>query len=161
MTTAEKSHAPIHIVVLKSERRLEIFCGDELMCWFTCVLGSSPAGGKTVEGDGRTPEGEFCIIVKNEKSKFHLSLGLDYPRPSDAEAAFAKGAIGEEDLAAIRLAASDGRLPPQTTPLGGEIYIHGGGTSCDWTRGCVALENADMERLFAIAKLGTRVTIRP
>ncbi len=147
------------IVIRKRTRVLEVYDGGRLVSSFSTVLGSSPELDKEVEGDGRTPEGEFYVFVKNPKSRFHLSLGLSYPTPDDAERGLADGLISREEHDAIIKAASEKKMPPQKTRLGGEIYIHGGGISRNWTHGCIALENDEMTALFEVIPVGTRVTI--
>jgi hypothetical protein len=101
------------------------------------------------------------VFTKNAASKFHLSLGLSYPSLEAAERGLASGLITREEYEAIRAAIAEGRMPPQKTALGGEIYLHGGGRADDWTRGCVALENEEIGELFEIVPVGARVTIRP
>ncbi|MCC7307093.1 MAG: L,D-transpeptidase [Acidobacteria bacterium] len=147
------------IVIRKSARVLEVYDGSRLVRRFSTVLGSSPELDKEIEGDGRTPEGEFYVFVKNPKSRFHLSLGLSYPAADDAERGLADGLISREEYEAIVNAAREKKMPPQKTRLGGEIYIHGGGISRNWTTGCIALENDEMSALFEAIPVGTRVTI--
>jgi murein L,D-transpeptidase YafK len=147
------------IVVRKSERVLEVYDGSRLVKTLSMVLGFSPELDKEVEGDGRTPEGEFYVFTKNPKSRFHLSLGLSYPAPDDAERGFAGGLISQEARDLILKAAGEKGMPPQKTALGGEIYIHGGGTASDWTDGCIALENEEMTELFTAVPIGTKVII--
>ena len=112
------------------------------------------------EGDGRTPEGDFYIFAKNPESRFHLSLAVSYPSKKDAARGLAAGLINEAEYAEIVHADATGGRPPQKTGLGGEIYIHGGGIDGDWTEGCVALENNEIEEIFALIPIGTKVTIR-
>ena len=147
------------IVIRKSARTLEVYDGERLVKTIPMVLGSAPDLDKETEGDGRTPEGEFYVFTKNPKSRFHLSLGISYPAPEDAERGFAGGMISKEERELILSAAEHRKMPLQKTRLGGEIYIHGGGTANDWTDGCVALENAEMTELFEAIPVGTRVTI--
>lgn len=149
-----------NIVIRKSERVLEVYDGGRLVETFSMALGTSPELDKETEGDGRTPEGEFYVFVKNPKSRFHLSLGLSYPTPEDAERGFAAELITREEHDAIIKAAADMAMPPQKTRLGGEIYIHGGGAASDWTDGCIALANEDMTELFGAISVGTKVSIR-
>jgi murein L,D-transpeptidase YafK len=151
----------MEIIVSKSERILEIHDGGRLLKSYSIVLGSCPLGTKEREGDGRTPEGVYFVRVKNEESKFHLSLGLNYPSAEDAARGVGSGLIGREVEAEIAAAETAGKLPPQKTPLGGEIYIHGGGTAGDWTQGCIAMADGDVEDLFSRVEPGTRVVIRP
>ena len=147
------------IVIRKSARTLEVYDGERLVQTIPMVLGSSPDLDKETEGDGRTPEGEFYVFTKNPKSRFHLSLGISYPAPEDAERGFAGGMISKEERELILSAAEHRKMPLQKTRLGGEIYIHGGGTANDWTDGCIALENAEMTELFEAIPVGARVTI--
>lgn len=149
------------IVVRKSERRLELYDGERLVKTCSVVLGFSPQGDKTEEGDGRTPEGEFYVFTKNAESKFHLSLGLSYPSNADAIRGLADGKITRIEHDAIISAIDKKEMPPQKTALGGEIYIHGGGTDGDWTWGCVALQNNEIEELFNAVRIGDVVTILP
>ncbi len=128
---------------------------------FRVALGFEPAGDKVREGDGRTPEGEFYVCVKNEKSKFCLSLGLSYPNAEDAERGLREGLITREQHVQISSAVGRGARPPWDTALGGEIFIHGGGTARDWTRGCVALADEHVRELFDAVPLGTHVRIDP
>jgi murein L,D-transpeptidase YafK len=150
-----------HLVIRKRERRLELLDGEKLIKTYRMVLGFSPDGDKSIEGDGRTPEGEFYVFTKNPKSKFHLSLGLSYPGLEDAQRGLKDGIISQEEHGEIVAAITEKRMPLQKTKLGGEIYIHGGGTTSDWTEGCVALNNEEMTELFEAIPLGTKVTILP
>jgi murein L,D-transpeptidase YafK len=147
------------LVVKKAERRLEVYDGDRLLKTYKIVLGFAPAGDKEHEGDGKTPLGEFYVFTKNEQSKFYLSLGLSYPSIDDAERGLRENLISREEYDSILQAIAEKRMPPQNTPLGGEIYIHGGGTERDWTWGCVALENEEMKEIFDALPVGTPVTI--
>jgi murein L,D-transpeptidase YafK len=116
---------------------------------------------KERRGDSRTPEGDFRVVVKNEKSQFYLSLGLDYPNREDAARGLRDGLITRAEYDRIVRAIRRKGIPPWDTALGGEIYIHGGGTANDWTAGCAALENADMQELFDAVPVGTPVRIKP
>ena len=150
----------MYILIRKSARVLEIH-DDELIKSYSVVLGSAPDGDKEVEGDGKTPEGEFYVFTKNPQSKFHLSLGLSYPSIDDAERGVGQNLIDRSERDAIVEAIENQRMPPQKTALGGEIYIHGGGIDGDWTEGCVALRNDEIEELFSMIPIGTRVTVVP
>jgi murein L,D-transpeptidase YafK len=149
------------IVVLKSKRRLELYSGAELLRTYRVGLGFNPVDDKRREGDGCTPEGEFYVFIKNEKSAYYLSLGLSYPNIEDADRGLRDKLISQRQHAAIVKAIKQGKAPPQNTALGGLIYIHGNGASRDWTWGCVALENEDIKELFDAVPVGTPVTIRP
>ena len=147
------------IVIQKRERKLYLFDGERLIKSCRIALGFEPVGDKERKGDGKTPEGEFYIAVKNPKSKYFLSLGLSYPTLKHAASGLAAGLISQTEYEEIIKAHRENRLPNQKTQLGGEIYIHGGGTLWDWTEGCVALENGDVEEIFAALQIGTRVLI--
>ena len=149
------------ILIEKAARRLTLFRDDGSALAFRAALGRAPAGPKRAEGDMKTPEGVYHVCVRNEKSKYHLALGLSYPSPEDARAAFADGRIDAAARDAVIRAGEAGRRPPWDTPLGGFIMIHGGGAQSDWTAGCVALEDADMDVLWPLCPLGTPVEIVP
>ncbi|HLM02936.1 MAG TPA: L,D-transpeptidase family protein, partial [Pyrinomonadaceae bacterium] len=128
-----------HLVVKKKERLLQVYDDGKLIRTYHVALGRAPAGDKRTEGDGKTPEGEFYVFTKNDKSKFYLSLGLSYPNAEAARRGLQENLITREEHDEILKAVAEKRMPPQKTALGGEIYIHGGGAALDWTEGCVAL----------------------
>lgn len=149
------------IVVFKANRRLELYSGDKLLRTYKIGLGLKPVPDKEREGDRATPEGEFYIFTKNPRSAFHLSLGVSYPNIEDAERGLKSGLITRAERDTIVRAIKKKQGPPQYTALGGLIYIHGNGASSDWTWGCVALENEDIEELYQAIPVGTPVTIKP
>ena len=134
------------ILVEKSARRMTVWQKDGPPKTFRIALGFSPDGDKSREGDGRTPEGIFRIDRLNRQSKYHLSLGIDYPQRQHREAA-----------------RKAGHSP------GGDIMIHGQPNQVpdgykvkgDWTAGCIAITNPEIEEIFAHAAIGTKVEIRP
>ncbi|MBE5787631.1 MAG: hypothetical protein E7324_08850 [Clostridiales bacterium] len=145
------------ILIEKQKRRLTVTDGQGEII-FSCViaLGSHPFGPKEKEGDGRTPEGRYFICLKKQ-GKYGPSLGISYPNEADAIRMHAH----EELIHCIRERTRLGQRPPWGSSLGGEIYIHGGGTDTDWTAGCIALTGPDAERLYALISLGDGVEIRP
>ena len=147
------------IVIVKSQRRLMLYSGGELVRTYRVGLGFNPVADKVREGDGATPEGEFYIFTKNDKSSYYLSLGLSYPNAEDARRGLRDGLISEEEHDQIVSATERGGMPPQDTRLGGEIYIHGRGSRRDWTWGCVALDDDDMKELFDAVPARTKVVI--
>ena len=149
------------IVVKKGQRQLFLFSGDKLVRTYRVGLGLSPIGDKVRSGDHRTPEGDFYIFTKNNKSAFYLSLGISYPNVVHAERGLRDGLITRSQYDAIMRANKAKKTPPQNTHLGGTIYIHGNGAQSDWTWGCVALENDDVRELFNAVTVGTPVTIQP
>ncbi len=151
----------IGIVIRKRIRLLEVINDGHLVCSYHISLGSQPIGPKRCEGDGRTPEGDYYVCTRNTQSKFHLSLGLSYPNENDARRGLKEGLIQEAEVKAVVEAEASRKRPPWDTPLGGFIMIHGGGTKGDWTAGCVALMDCDMDDLFPQCPLGTPVHIEP
>lgn len=149
------------IYIYKGKRRMYVISGDVLVRDFPIGLGFNPVGNKVKAGDGRTPEGNFRICVKNSMSHFIESLGLSYPNTRDAQRALFAGQITPVQYKEILVAARTRTPPPWNTDLGGQIFIHAGGASRDWTDGCIALYNSDMKELFKIARVGTPVYIRP
>jgi murein L,D-transpeptidase YafK len=119
------------------------------------------------KGDHRTPLGQFTIAWIPGKSHYHRFLGLNYPDLERADRALVDGEITEAQWQAIRRAAEAKRRPPQDTPLGGYIGIHGMGAGdpkihglYNWTNGCIALTNDQIDRLVNWVRVGTPVEIR-
>lgn len=134
------------LLVDKSERLLIAYAeGRPIRAYPGIQFGDAPQGHKQFEGDEKTPEGRYSIDWRNPESRFHLSLHISYP--NDADRAFA---------------AQRGRSP------GGNIFIHGqpnqlpyGRMPGDWTDGCIALSNAEIEELWRLVPDGTVIEIRP
>lgn len=147
------------ILVLKRRRLLVLYADGVVMRRYPISLGFQPIGTKVCEGDGATPEGTYYIFTKNPRSRFYLSLGVSYPNQSDAERGLKEKRITTVEYQQIIRANQRRVAPPQKTALGGEIYLHGGGTHRDWTWGCVALDNADIKELFDSVPNGTPVII--
>jgi len=135
------------IVVNKAARKMYLLHNEDILRSYEFELGFAPVGDKQVEGDGKTPEGTYIIDRRNPNSQFHLSLGISYPNAKD-----------------IAEARAMGKSP------GGDIFIHGqpnafksrrGSVGDDWTWGCIAVSNREMEEIYAMVKNGTIITIRP
>ena len=150
-----------YLIVKKGERKLEIFDGEKLVKTYRIGLGFAPEGDKKIEGDGKTPLGEFYVFTKNDQSKFYLSLGVSYPSIDDATRGLRDNLISQAEHDAIIQAVFDKKMPPQNTRLGGEIYIHGGGAEKDWTWGCLALKDEEMKEIFEAIPLGAKISIVP
>ena len=150
------------LMIEKSLRRLTL-CGPEDAPLFVCkiALGACPVGPKEREGDGKTPEGVYHVCLVKERGKYGRSLGLDYPNPADGERGLKAGLIDRAALNAIQKAWDSGARPPWGTALGGEIFIHEGGTASDWTAGCIALDESAMDRLFPYRNALDSVWILP
>ena len=147
------------IVVAKTRRLLTLYSAERMVKTYRIGLGLSPVEDKIRAGDRRTPEGEFYVCIKNPRSKFYLSLGLSYPNQLHADRGLRDGLITRAQYTQISDAINRRRQPPQYTPLGGEIFIHGNGSHSDWTWGCVALDDKDMRELFDAIPVGTPVRI--
>ena len=153
----------MRIVIDKAKRRLVLRQGRRELFRCPVQLGRAPIGHKRREGDGRTPEGAYFVCSRNPQSKYHRALGVSYPNGQDALVGLREGAIGEAEYRAISCAERKRMRPPWDTPLGGWIMIHGeaaDGRTGDWTAGCVALRNEDMDVLFRYGYFGLRVVIR-
>jgi murein L,D-transpeptidase YafK len=151
----------IRMLVDKSERNLSVFKGETKTHTFRIGLGGSPVGDKEKSGDGKTPEGVFYISVKNPNSRFYLSMGISYPDVDDAARGLREGIITKAEHDKIVAAQKRRTTPPWNTRLGGEIFIHGRGSSSDWTLGCIALDDADMKILYDLIEVGTKIEIKP
>ncbi len=135
-----------YMLVEKEKRTLSVFHNEKLLKVYKIALGSNPVGHKQQEGDGRTPEGIYKISLKNPKSSFYLSLKISYPNEQDQKSAQMRG----------------------VSP-GGDIFIHGlrfGVVGAlhrrwDWTQGCIALTNEEIQEIFAATEVGAVVEIRP
>ncbi len=120
-----------------------------------------------VLGDNQTPLGTFRIGWITDESRFHRFMGLIYPNAEVAQRGFERGLIDEEQWRLIRYALNTGKVPSQTTILGGMIGIHGVGQGdlamhgqFNWTNGCVAITNEEIDLLSKWVHIGTRVEIR-
>lgn len=148
------------IVIKKAKKKLFLYSEEKLLRTYPIKLGFNPVGNKIRQGDKCTPEGSYYICMKNPRSKYHLSLGLSYPSIEDADRGLEQKLITKSDHNRITERISKKSIPPWDTPLGGEIFIHGGGETWDWTYGCVAMCNKDIEELFKVIALGTQVVIQ-
>lgn len=156
-----KHRGELVLLVDKSERTLTVQKGGADVRTYRVGLapGIDSNNDKVRQGDLATPEGEFRVVTRYDQSRFHLFLGLSYPTAEDADRGLRQGLITAAQAQAIREAEAAGRAPPWNTPLGGAIGIHGGGGSGDWTLGCVAVENAEIEELWDVVRLGTKVRV--
>lgn len=116
--------------------------------------------------DGKTPLGEYRISLIKNNSKFHRFYGFDYPHLTHADHALQRGELSVEDYLRIRNAVRAGHVAPQNTPLGGHLGIHGIGagepevhSDFNWTNGCIALTNEQVEELARWLRVGTRVVV--
>jgi hypothetical protein len=156
------------IVVHKRERRLVAHCDPGPAIVMNVALGRDPAGPKRASGDRRTPEGSYTVSGPASKSRFHRFIPIAYPSREDADAALASGLITRSDHARIVARHRQGRPPPQDTALGGGLGFHGEGprwrgdsADVDWTLGCIAVRDHEIDFLAERVTLGTPVRIEP
>lgn len=147
---------------------LRVMAGERPVESFDHVaIGRRGASFDKQRNDDKTPLGEYRIGWINQNSQFHRFFGFTYPNLEIARRAFDRGLIGGDTLNRIMEAHFGRNLPPQGTPLGGRIGIHGIGRGnpdvhalFDWTHGCVALTNRQVDRLAQWVRKGTLVIIR-
>lgn len=136
------------VLVLKSARKLQLLHGKDVVKEYRVALGNSPTGAKERQGDGKTPEGNYVIDFRNRNSLFHRSLHISYPSAVDRARAKKLG------------------VDP-----GGDVFIHGlmngygwigaAHRTKDWTLGCIAVTNEEIEEIWRLVPDGTPVEIRP
>jgi murein L,D-transpeptidase YafK len=157
-----------HIEVRKRERRLVARCYSGPAVVMKVALGREPVGAKTSRGDHRTPEGSYVVSGPARRNRFHRFIPIDYPSRHDAEAALATGAITAAEHSRILARRAHDRPPPQDTALGGGLGLHGEGPrwqgeslAVDWTFGCIAVRDHEIDFLAQRVKVGTPVWIVP
>jgi murein L,D-transpeptidase YafK len=136
------------VLVVKSASRLYLIREGETFASFRVSFGTNPKGHKQQQGDGRTPEGRYVLDYKNPGSRYHRSIHISYPNAKDRQSARKRG------------------VDP-----GGDIMIHGQRNGWewlspiaqlfDWTNGCIALSNRDMDYVWEAVEAGTPIEIKP
>jgi murein L,D-transpeptidase YafK len=131
------------VQIFKGKRVMYLLHGNVAIKTYKIGLGGNPVGDKKVEGDGKTPEGLYYIDRRNPNSSYYLSLGISYPNAADRAEAEALG-----------------KKP------GGDIFIHGRarknrGRGKDWTAGCIAVKDGEMEEVYSMVRVGTPIFIFP
>jgi len=155
------------LVVDKGTRQVSVFEHGKRLASYPVSFGFDPVSDKRKAFDCATPEGLYFVSYKKDVTRFYRTLGLSYPGLVDAEKALARGLISISEYKKIRDAAGKSRPGPCNTGLGCGIAIHGGSVfrqfgeyrERDWTEGCIALDNPDMEKLFAFSRTGDPVVI--
>jgi murein L,D-transpeptidase YafK len=136
------------ILVEKAARTLTLFRDDTVVATYRVALGGDPVGPKRQQGDSRTPEGRYRIDFKNAASRYHLSLKVSYPDADDRARAAAAGVSPGGDIMIHG-------LPNGYGWLGASHRVH------DWTDGCVAVTNAEIEEIWSLVDVGTPIEITP
>ncbi|MDY6943003.1 MAG: L,D-transpeptidase [Pseudomonadota bacterium] len=158
----------IWLLVDTSEFRLQVMDGDRPVATFSDVaIGRNGVTAGKHAQDAKTPLGEFRVASLKPSQAFHFFVGLNYPNEAHARQAFDDFRLTPRQYHRIVTAIRKGQTPPQETPIGGYIGIHGVGEGdaqihrrFNWTQGCVALTNSQIDILRSWIKLGTRVVIR-
>ncbi|HRK74216.1 MAG TPA: L,D-transpeptidase, partial [Rhodothermales bacterium] len=153
--TEEQNRLPLHkplanprLEVNKQKRILYVYDGDNLVRRYKVNLGRSPELPKRQLKDGLTPEGQYLITGKSTKSKYHKNLAIGYPNLLDAKWGLENSLITPKEFQRIKMALEIGESPTARTKLGGSIFIHGEGrTNGNWTEGCIALKNEEVDEL--------------
>jgi murein L,D-transpeptidase YafK len=145
MVMAQTASKPLHadrVVVLKKERTLQLLSEGKVIKSYKVALGGDPVGPKTQQGDHKTPEGIYVLDSRNAHSQFHKSIHISYPNARD------------------RAAARASRVSP-----GGDVFVHGwvgaSHRAKDWTDGCVAVTDEEIEEIWKAVADGTAIEIRP
>jgi murein L,D-transpeptidase YafK len=151
MAVGQTVSRPLHadrVVVLKNSRTLELMSGGKVIKSYKVALGGEPVGPKRRQGDHKTPEGVYVLDSRNAHSQFHKSIHISYPNARDRREARAEG----------------------VSP-GGDVFVHGlpngygwVGASHrmkDWTDGCIAVTNQEIEEIWSLVADGTPIEIRP
>lgn len=166
--TVPSDHQSVWLLVDTQKQQLEVKRGDETITVFSNIaIGRNGAGFKNRRGDDITPLGEYKIGWINDQSQFHTFYGLTYPSAENAREAFGKGLISENEYLAIIYAHEHNQIPPQNTALGGQVGLHGIGRGdenihrlMNWTHGCIALTNSQVDELDRWIVEGMRVKIK-
>ena len=162
--------APYTIEISKSDRILEVKQNKKTVKKYDIAHGRGGKGVKIRSGDNKTPTGTYRAIDFKTNSKFHFFIQLNYPNPLDAWRGYRNDIISGAEFKQIIQAYNRKSLPPQTTGLGGHIGIHGIGLMTaeksriheahNWTEGCIAVRNEEINELRKFITLGTKVVIR-
>jgi len=160
--------AEIWLLVDTREMTLTVFQGDSVLrVYDNIAIGSGGVTTDKKKNDEKTPLGAYRIARIAERTPFHRFFGFDYPTAEQALRAVLEGVIDERQYRQIRAAARRGEVPPGDTPLGGYLGIHGIGAGdprihaeFNWTNGCIALSNEQIDDMAQWVKIGTPVEVR-
>ena len=157
------------LVISRSSQNLKIMNGKQIVKQFHIAYGKGGKGAKRILGDEKTPLGVYRIINFKGNSKFYYFMQLDYPNLLDAWYGYKNKIINATEFKHITTAIKNNNTPPQNTKLGGYIGIHGLGNTTDqklaihnevnWTQGCIAMTNEEINDLKKYVGIGTRVII--
>jgi murein L,D-transpeptidase YafK len=162
----------LKLVIWKSNYTVTLYKGETPVKTYRAVFGKGyQDGDKQRMGDKRTPEGDFYICTMNHSKRFYKFMGLSYPGLKHAEYGLQSRMISPVEYSLIKKAIEARLQPPWETRLGGAVGLHGrmldAGNAmqqfigANWTDGCIALDNADVDEIYNVVSLGTPVTILP
>jgi hypothetical protein len=167
-TAWAKLGTDVVVDVDSARREMRILRGDKVLAVFEPVsVGRWGVSDEKRRGDGKTPLGTYRITWVKSEGHFGPFMGFDYPSVARAEKGLASGEISKAEFGAIQRAHAEGIVPPQNTRLGGYIGIHGLGRGdpgihrdLNWTKGCIAVTNAQMTQIMRLVGEGAIVRIR-
>jgi len=147
-TPSLQSPAIDKVLVVKSERKLQLLSRGQPLKSYRISLGKQPSGPKQQQGDMRTPEGFYWIDWRKTSDKYNLSMHISYPNARDLARAQQEG-VAPGSMIMLHGTPVDEEYP--------EWFFH----TLDWTEGCIALTNSDMREIWGVVKAGTLIEIRP
>jgi murein L,D-transpeptidase YafK len=136
------------VVVIKKKRLLLLVKDGEILRSYRVAIGRNPVGTKTRQGDDRTPEGDYVLDRRNPYSRFHRSIHISYPNSDDISRAQKHGVAPGSDIMIHGL--------PRNYEDVGDLH-----TVTDWTKGCIAVTNAEIDEIWSFVPDGTPIEIRP
>jgi murein L,D-transpeptidase YafK len=137
-----------HVVVYKHERRLVLLSQGREVRSYRVALGAEPRGPKMRQGDHRTPEGSYVLDSRNPNSHFYKAFHISYPNSKDVAAAKKFGVSPGGDIMLHG-------LPKQYAFVGKAHALH------DWTDGCIAVSNEELDEIWSLVRVGTPIEIKP
>lgn len=136
------------VVVYKSQRKMVLLAGGREVKSYLVALGGAPVGAKRQQGDHRTPEGQYTLDFRNPQSRYYKSLHISYPNSQDAMAARKRGVSPGGDVMLHG-------LPKGYGWMGSKHRLQ------DWTDGCIAVTNQEMDEIWKLVRVGTPIEIKP
>lgn len=138
------------VLVEKSRNKMYLIDDGEVLKEYNISLGRNPIGDKVQRGDMRTPEGRYLLDYKNDQSKFYRSLNISYPNDYDIAEATERGVDPGDDIVIHGLPNG-----VRDSDIKGELY------PLNWTEGCIAVRNHEMDEIWQLVELNTPIEIRP
>ena len=137
-----------HVIVYKQKRKMVLMAGEKEVRSYRIALGGEPVGPKQRQGDHKTPEGSYVLDFRNPKSQFYKAYHVSYPNQNDAANARKLGVSPGGDIMVHG-------LPRAYAWVGKAHTLH------DWTDGCIAITNQEMDEFWELVPVGTPIDIKP